>query len=646
MNAYAAIDRAKTAPAESPKNLKKRLKGDLDNIVLKALRKEPARRYASVEQFAEDIRRHMNGMPVMATPDSIRYRARKFAQRHTAGVVAGGVTLAVLVTGAALIVREARVARVNERRAIKRFDDVRRLANSLMFEVHDSIQDLPGSTPARKIIVARSLEYLDSLAKEAAGDLSLQRELASAYERLGSVQGDMYGASLGDAAGAVQSFSKALAIRKAVLRPAEHNSRDVIALAQTYQQLGRVQWMSLGATQEGLQNMHLAATIAEPETRNQPSNLEFLESLARSYQYLGDIEGGSGLRGSTGNLHDAIEHHRKALTLLQQIADAAPSDDQKKYLVARATIALGDDLVRTGEPAQAYGYFQQAEKTLAPIAAKGNNLIFRRGLATCHARMADTLLMTSRPQEALAEYREELELLQPLAAADPKEIVIQENVVTAEGDIGHALVEGEQVEAGEAALSRAWLKTDTLVRTTNDTYARSLLASTETLLGEALERAGDNGGAKHHYERALDLYSAIAMADPTDMEDSVNALINRNHLASILLKSQNTALANEEYMKALAVANSLVSSYSENVGLLYAVADTYAGLGDVAAASGQHKGALNNESWQRALDWYRKSLATWQKIPHRTPLSPNGFRAGDPQQVARHVKIALQHSQQ
>jgi non-specific serine/threonine protein kinase/serine/threonine-protein kinase len=646
MKAHAATDRAKTAPAEPPKNLRKRLKGDLDNIVLKALRKEPARRYASVEQFAEDIRRNLSGMPVMATPDSIRYRARKFAQRHRAGVLAGGAVLAVLVTGAVLIVREARVARANERLAIKRFEDVRRLANSLMFEVHDSIQDLPGSTAARKIIVQRSLEYLDSLAKESAGDLSLQRELASAYERLGSVQGDMYGSSLGDAAGSVQSFSKALAIRRAILRPAEHNSRDIIALAQTYQQLGRVQWMSLGATQEGLQNMYQAAAIAESETRNQPSNLEFLESLARSYQYLGDIEGGSGLRGSTANLHDAIEHHRKALTVLQEIADATPSDDQKKYLVARATIAVGDDLVRTGEPAQAYGYFQQAEKTLAPVAAKGNNPIFRRGVAACHARMADALLMTNRPQEALAEYRTELGLLKPLAAADPKEIVVQENVVTVEGDIGHALVEAGQVKEGEAALFRAWSKTDTLVRTTNDTYARSLLASTETLLGEAMERAGDNSGAKHHYERALDLYSAIATADPADMEDSVNALINRNHLGSILLKSQNTALANEEYMRALSAANSLTSAYSENAGLLYAVADTYAGLGDVAAASGQSEGARNNESWQRALNWYRKSLATWQKIPHPAPLSPNGFRAGDPEQVARHAKIALQRSQQ
>jgi len=64
----------------------RRLKGDLDNIVLKALRKEPSRRYASAEQLAEDIRRHLQGLPVAATPDSLSYRAKKFVQRHRAGV--------------------------------------------------------------------------------------------------------------------------------------------------------------------------------------------------------------------------------------------------------------------------------------------------------------------------------------------------------------------------------------------------------------------------------------------------------------------------------------------------------------------------------------------------------------------------------
>src|SRR5436305_39544 len=72
----------------SPLKLRRRLTGDLDNIVLMALRKEPTRRYPSVEQFAEDIRRHLEALPVTAPTGSWSYRARKFVARNRAGVTA------------------------------------------------------------------------------------------------------------------------------------------------------------------------------------------------------------------------------------------------------------------------------------------------------------------------------------------------------------------------------------------------------------------------------------------------------------------------------------------------------------------------------------------------------------------------------
>src|SRR5215470_3648150 len=94
----------------SPK-LRRRLSGDLDDIVLKALRKEPQLRYASVEQFSEDIRRHLEGLPVTASRGSWSYRASKFIRRHR---VAMGATVAVtlaIMGGIVATVREARIAR-------------------------------------------------------------------------------------------------------------------------------------------------------------------------------------------------------------------------------------------------------------------------------------------------------------------------------------------------------------------------------------------------------------------------------------------------------------------------------------------------------------------------------------------------------
>ena len=97
-----------------------------------------------------------------------------------------------------------------------RFGDVRKLANSFVFEFHDAIRDLPGSTPARQLVVKKGLEYLDSLAQEAGGDPVLQLELADAYEKVGDVQGSPLGANMGDTAGAIASYRKEVAIREAL----------------------------------------------------------------------------------------------------------------------------------------------------------------------------------------------------------------------------------------------------------------------------------------------------------------------------------------------------------------------------------------------------------------------------------------------
>ncbi|HVH71412.1 MAG TPA: serine/threonine-protein kinase, partial [Candidatus Dormibacteraeota bacterium] len=202
--------------SDSPDKLRHRLAGDLDNIVLKAIAKEPRERYSSAEQLSEDIRRHLEHLPVLARKSTVAYRCRKYVLRHKIGVAAAALVFLSLLTGIVLTLREARIARASQLRAEQRFNDVRKLANSLMFEIHDGIRNLPGSTPVRELLVTRALQYLDSLSQEAGGDSSLQRELASAYERVGDLQWSSDFANQGDSSGALRSHHKALAIREAL----------------------------------------------------------------------------------------------------------------------------------------------------------------------------------------------------------------------------------------------------------------------------------------------------------------------------------------------------------------------------------------------------------------------------------------------
>jgi serine/threonine protein kinase len=120
--------------AVAPRELARELAGDLDTIVLKAVRKEPARRYQSVQELSEDIGRYLEGLPVLARGDAASYRAAKFVGRHQAGVAATALVGLSLIGGIVATSRQARIAEANRARAERRFNEVRKLANAVMFK--------------------------------------------------------------------------------------------------------------------------------------------------------------------------------------------------------------------------------------------------------------------------------------------------------------------------------------------------------------------------------------------------------------------------------------------------------------------------------------------------------------------------------
>ncbi|HKO56515.1 MAG TPA: serine/threonine-protein kinase, partial [Thermoanaerobaculia bacterium] len=231
------VGKARTGDSEVPRPSSvarvRGLRGDLDRILLMALEPDPLQRYGSVEKFADDIRAHLDGHPVSARGASFVYRATKFVRRNKlmAGAAAAAVIFATLSFAA--IVREKRVAE-------RRFEQVRTLARSMVFEIHDAIATIPGSTAARELLVRRALGYLDALAAEASENTPLQMELAGAYQRVGDVQGLPYNANLGDTPGALISYRKALAIAEQVRAREPENEAVLRLLADLHDRAGLV----------------------------------------------------------------------------------------------------------------------------------------------------------------------------------------------------------------------------------------------------------------------------------------------------------------------------------------------------------------------------------------------------------------------
>ena len=204
-----------------------------------------------------------------------------------------------------------RVARAERARAERRFNDVRKLANSVLFDYHDAIEALPGATAVRERLVKDALAYLDSLAAEASGDPALQRELAAAYDRVGSVLGRPYAANLGDTKGALESYQKALRIREALVAADPRNPQDRRELAESHRQIG---WQLLDSDSGGSEHLRQAIAIYTQLAMEHPDDVEMRTGLARAHNELGTM------LEDRGDLSGALENERRALALLERIA--------------------------------------------------------------------------------------------------------------------------------------------------------------------------------------------------------------------------------------------------------------------------------------------------------------------------------------
>jgi len=433
----------------SPRRLRRRLSGDLDNILLKALRKEPERRYASVEQFDEDLRRHLAGLPVTALKDSWGYRALKFTRRHTVATLSTIVACVALILGTSMIVYESRVAAENGRRAERRFNDVRQLAKSLMFGLHDSIADIPGSTNARHLLVTTSLEYLDRLREDVGNDASLQKELANAYERVGDVQGNPYVANLGDTPGALASYRKALSVRTSLLNNDPRNSTLKAQLSGVYWKMGICQDAasdfsgSIASLQQAL-----ALSLSAGAT---PGDLIAQDRLAGDYWAIASAQ------RKTGDLTDALENYRKAASMHEAAAATNPGKGSAPLLHSSGDYyGMAKVLAGMGRKAEATDAAKRSVSVLRSI-AKGdpNNATIGQYLADSLEVEANCLEEEQRLGQALESYRAAKDIYERAMLADAKDSRSSRLLGYTDMQVGRVLVKEGNVAAGLPLLQSA-----------------------------------------------------------------------------------------------------------------------------------------------------------------------------------------------
>ncbi|MBS1825494.1 MAG: serine/threonine protein kinase [Acidobacteria bacterium] len=314
------------------------LNGDLGVIARKALRFQASERYESAGALARDVERYLAGEPIEARRPTFRYRAARFVSRHRYAVAAGVVVALALAGTAGYALRQARLAET-------RFEQVRSLAGSVMFELHDAVQPLGNSLPARQLIVKRSLEYLDALAADASASDAVVLDTARGYLRLAEIQGkDGESASLGQTAEALERGKQGVALARRV-----------------------------AARSPGLREGRLVLS-------------EALNTVASAHVLMGKPE-------------EAIAAAREGLALAEGLMKEAPGDARAKALVAEQCLIAGDALGDAKQPKEAIAMLERSAKLYGELlAAAPGNRMYEMNLARAH-NFACTLNVTSGNKE-------------------------------------------------------------------------------------------------------------------------------------------------------------------------------------------------------------------------------------------------------
>ena len=320
-----------------------------------------------------------------------------------------------LVAGTIGTAWQARVARQERARAEQRFDEVRQLANASLFDLHDSIRDLPGSTPARQLLVSKGLEYLDRLSRDAGDRPDLKREMAGAYVKVGDVQGRPFNPNLGDTAGARASYDKAVAIYESLGARTSHDASLRRELATAYLRLSEIAG-STGGTAEALTARQDGARPA-----------------ARSRRDVARRGGGSSDGAAARARHEPLArgrhavgdrgHQRRARTAAAcRRVDGAARGRRRR--TTRTTASARDRVFQARQPAREPQLPERRRyrRSAGAAPARGgclpqghrrypSNAAIRRNLAIAESAVSDVLLALNRRDEALAAQQDALATL-------------------------------------------------------------------------------------------------------------------------------------------------------------------------------------------------------------------------------------------
>ncbi len=506
-------------PSVAAERAGRTLSEDLDAVLLKALRKDEKDRYRSVDQLVDDLQRTLDGRAVLAHDGSRAYRLRRFITRNRAVVVGATIAVASLVVAAGVSLWQAQVALRERALAEARFNDVRALANAVVGPLYDSIAKVPGSTEARQLLVKEAQAYLDRLESQKSDDLELKAELADAYQKIGDVQGNLFGPNLGDVPGAKASYARLLPLRQAVFdaNPGDATARRHLANAHS-----SIADLAVGENRfdDAITGYRKALAFLDAAPTADASE-EGVIARARTLQRLGVAQNWSDRKS------EAIASFEQAIALVEPRARATGASEGARKSLLSAYGNLGDVYYYREEYEQALVHFEQSMAMAKEIAATSSDAATaQRNVYLTTSRVAIVLAELERNDEAALRRQEAIAIQTELVARDPRDMALQFDLAQNYQSLGLTMFYAERYAEASAALTKARALMETVLAASPGQnswiygYAGVLAG-----LGMTESKLGRHQSGVDLLRQAIDVTGGeVAMKKPSDRQEYQAAL--------------------------------------------------------------------------------------------------------------------------
>lgn len=320
--------------ASNKTHLKKRastLKGDLDTIVMKALQKDPERRYSSAEQFMEDILRHQNNYPILAKPDSLLYRVSKFVKRNTLSTALGTILFVGLAGASVVIMQQSFTIQAERDTAIQQAFIAQETAE-FMTNIFDAAD--PSNNDGEEISVR-------SLVDQAASDLASNQSNGIIKAQLSLNLAKVY-SNLGEFETASKMVENAEALFNAATQELGDEEQSSLGLSIVYQK-GNI-LISLGQYEQAIEYFKVVETAATT------LNHKALSENDKDTYYVWANTGLATALGYLGQESEAIAHQKAALARAEKvIKQGGKSASLLLKTMPVDYISFGHSLRRTGD---------------------------------------------------------------------------------------------------------------------------------------------------------------------------------------------------------------------------------------------------------------------------------------------------------